>query len=197
MNSFWELLRKNASSGEKLAQFLEKIDLVVLLPELEILKKFNQNKNHHPEGITVYDHVIAALKSSTSCEPITNLSVLFHDVGKALTAEISPNSSIEEPYYRFYNHDKYSKKPIENICSRFSVSEEEKECFIFCAENHMRFHSLTKMKGRKIKQLANHKFFNNLLVVCYCDEICRGFPDFKQKWEEKIERIGRYKNGSF
>lgn len=74
--------------------------------ELETMKVYNQNPEHHPEGYSVFDHVIAAVRDYKGSDPIVKLAILFHDIGKIDTAEHSPNGD----YYHFMGMTRKVKK---------------------------------------------------------------------------------------
>jgi tRNA nucleotidyltransferase (CCA-adding enzyme) len=88
-----ELIKSASQSGDKFAKYIEILDKLKLLkhilPEIVNLKWYRENLQHHPEtrgkGGTVFSHVMAALKKSDTADPIKNLAILLHDVGKGVT----------------------------------------------------------------------------------------------------------------
>ena len=55
--------------------------LIKELPDIYAMKSYGHNVEHHPEG-GVYDHTLEALRANNAEDPVINLSILFHDVGK-------------------------------------------------------------------------------------------------------------------
>jgi len=173
-----ELLKSAAQSGEKFAEYIKILgDLKILrliLPEVMNLKWFRENLQHHPEtrgeGGTVYSHVMAALKQSKSADPIKNLAILLHDVGKGVT--FAPKPGAGTPTY--YRHARKSVHLVNAIADRLKMSNSERDALIFGVGNHMKFHKILDMKPSKIARLANDDNWDVLVAVGHADEFSRG-----------------------
>jgi len=87
-----ELKKMAGQSGSKFANAIETLIntglLQYILPEIIQMDDFEHSVEHHPEG-NVLQHTLAALKNSESVNPIINLAILFHDIGKIKTHSIS------------------------------------------------------------------------------------------------------------
>lgn len=183
-----ELIKAASQSGDKFADYILMLDklklLKFILPEVMNLKYWKENLKHHPEtkgkGGTVYAHVIEALRASNTMNPISNLAILLHDVGKGVTF------SQEKGLPRYLQHAKASIELVNAIADRLRMSNKEKEALIFAVGNHMKFHKILDMKPSKIAKLVNNDNWEVLVAVGRADELARGTM-FKHAGEfEKI-----------
>jgi tRNA nucleotidyltransferase/poly(A) polymerase len=192
-----ELIKSASQSGEKFAEYIQILaDLKILrliLPEVMNLKWFRENLQHHPEtrghGGTVYSHVMAALKQSKTADPIKNLAILLHDVGKGVTA------SQEKGLPRYLRHARKSVDLVNAIADRLKMSNKERDALIFGVGNHMKFHNILKMKPSKIAKLANDDNWDVLVAVGHADEYSRG-ETFRHagEFEKIVDRAVEIKN---
>jgi len=183
-----ELIKSAGQSGDKFAKYIEMLDKLKLLkhilPEIVNLKWYRENLQHHPEtrgqGGTVYSHVMAALKKSDTADPIKNLAILLHDVGKGVTL------SHEKGLPRYLGHARKSVELVNAIADRLRMSNKEKEALVFAVGNHMKFHKILDMKPSKIAKIVSDENWDVLVAVGKADEYARGFM-FKHAGEfEKI-----------
>lgn len=186
-----------------------------ILPELSCMKNYYHAVIHHPEGAiairksdnkefpfdfnlhnnedydvkmgTVWDHTIAAVKTSTSKDPEVNLAVLFHDIGKpaSFVKRYDKKRNIEK--HTYHGHDMIGINIFKNICERFKISNELKEKISFCIENHMKIHNLTSMKISKVVSIITNKNWELLKYVSFCDDSCRIGVFDANEWD-KIEK---------
>jgi UTP:GlnB (protein PII) uridylyltransferase len=120
---------------------LDKLKLLKhILPEIVNLKWYRENLQHHPEtrgkGGTVFSHVMAALKKSDTADPIKNLAILLHDVGKGVTL------SHDKGLPKYLGHAKKSVDLVNALATRLRMSNKEKEALLFAVGNHMKFHKI-------------------------------------------------------
>jgi len=199
-----EILKSAGQSGDKFAKYILLLDelkiLKHILPELKQLQYTKENPVHHPEtvgkGGSPFAHTIEALKASKTKDPLKNLCILLHDIGKGTTfSDTTPGKS-----FTYYGHDKEAIKLIETIAKRLKMSTKEKEALLYTSTQHMKFHKLKYMKPSKIFKLVNDDNFDILVAVARADEFSRGerfmsSRDFdksleiaikiKEKWGEK------------
>jgi tRNA nucleotidyltransferase/poly(A) polymerase len=169
-----EILKAAGRTSEEFARFILVMDelqlLQIIFPEVSALKYFKHDREFHPEGATVFDHVIAALRIVPDDAPaIDRLAVLFHDVGKAV--------SFQEKYgwkLTYHKHEHASAQLAEDALRRYRFSTREIDAVVFAAENHMKFLDMPKMRPSKIAQLATHPYFSTLVTVARADEFSRG-----------------------
>ena len=183
-----ELIKSASQSGAKFADYIIQLDKLKLLkhilPEIVNLKWYRENLQHHPEtrghGGTVFSHVMAALKKSDTADPIKNLAILLHDVGKGVTL------SHEKGLPRYLGHAKKSVELVNSIADRLRMSKKEKESLVFAVGNHMKFHNLLNIRPSKIAKLVSDDNWDVLVSVAKADEYARGHM-FKHAGEfEKI-----------
>lgn len=103
-----------------------------ILPEVEFCFMVSQKSplRHH-----IYDvgtHLIMALKHCPSKDPITRLSALLHDIGKAKTFRKDEKSSL----ITFHNHEVVGTKLTEKIADRLRFSNKQKEKLVRLVQYH-------------------------------------------------------------
>ena len=173
-----ELLKSAAQSGDKFANYIKILDdlkiLKHVLPEVMNLKWYRENLQFHPEtrgeGGTVYSHVMAALKKSNTKDPIKNLAILLHDIGKGVT--YAPKKG--EGYPTYYRHAEKSMKLVNSLADRLRLSNKERDAIIFAVGNHMKFHKILDMRPSKVAKLVNDDNWDVLVAVGRADEFSRG-----------------------
>uniref|UniRef100_A0A6M3IRT4 Putative poly-A polymerase domain containing protein n=1 Tax=viral metagenome TaxID=1070528 RepID=A0A6M3IRT4_9ZZZZ len=179
-----ELFKSAGLGGKKFAIYLKILDemkiLKLILPELVASKYINHNLEHHPEGLTVWNHVMAALESTGTMEPIKVLSIALHDIGKTITL------SHKEGLPKYFRHAEMGIKMGEDIANRLKMSNDEKGTLIFAIANHMKFKDILKMKQSKIVKLVNDDNWDVLVSVCMADEFSRGEKFMHTSEFEKI-----------
>jgi tRNA nucleotidyltransferase/poly(A) polymerase len=167
-----ELVKAAGMSGDKFAKYILELDrlgiLEIILPEVTKMKEFEHHHEHHPEG-GVFMHTIAALKMSDSLNPLVNIAILLHDIGKALTFSTKENGI---PTY--FGHAEESINLVNDISSRLKLSNQERNTLIYAVGNHMRFHNILKMKPSKVAELVSNDDFDVLVSVARADEFSRG-----------------------
>lgn len=155
----------NAATEKDFADIIEKC--ADRMPELAALKKHNQCAAHHPEGITPFEHTMAALRDYKENDLTVKLALLFHDIGKPIVAKKSENGD----YYNFKEHDKAGVVVFDTLPFTGWIHEIIK----FAISNHMRFFKITDMKESKVIKLVENSYnFEVLSRVAYHDIHCRG-----------------------
>ncbi len=181
-----ELFKAAKMKGSRFAVYLQILDkfkvLQHILPELVSLKVLKHAPEHHPESPTVWGHVMAALKVSKTTDPIKNLAIVLHDVGKATTG------GMKEGKPTYYGHAEAGVKLVNSIADRLKMSNKEKQALLFAVGNHMRFHDILKMKPSKVAKLVNDENWDVLLAVSQADSWARG-KEFKhyREWEKMVD----------
>jgi len=143
----------------------------------------------------VFDHTMAALKTSKIKDPVINLAILLHDVGKPISRDYK-NGRVN-----YFLHAKKGADLVKEIGMRVfkGVKKQKKmvEAFIFAIQNHMKGHD-PKLSNAKIAQLMKDENWEVLLHVMYADNAARGELFKKDEWKEflkKVEQIQKtYKN---
>lgn len=180
-----ELWKMASQYGKKFAKAIELLKatglLEYILPEIDCMDQYEHNPKYHPEG-NVFEHTIAALKEYDGNNPLVNLSILFHDIGKPVTR------TYESDEVRYHGHAYDGVKVAENICNRLKFSNDIKDTILYCVENHMKFHKFFEMKDSKITKLITNKNWETLYIVGYADDACRGF-NVDEFWNKIAIRV--------
>jgi len=186
-----ELFKMASQSGNKFADTLAILDEVgmlgIILPELMKLKDFREVEEFHPEAYTSggkgtpFDHVMAALRKNQIADPLINMSILLHDIGKGTTyANIDGK-------HTFHGHAEEAKDLIDTIAKRLKLPNKEKDAILFAAVNHMKMHSALDMKPSKIIALVKDENWELLKAVSMCDDSCRGILFNKRRFDDVID----------
>jgi len=178
-----ELVKAAKGSGAQFAKFILLLDdlklLAQILPEVSTLKYYTHSLIHHPEGRTVFKHVIKCLEISDA-DYLSKLSILFHDVGKSVTLQEI------EGRMKYYNHARAGADLTKEICKRLKFSLHATETMVFAVANHMKWNHILEMKPSKIARLVSSPYFNVLVEVARADEFSRG-ETFKHRGKFKEE----------
>ena len=182
-----ELWKMASQKGEIFAHSLELMHelgiLEKILPELSVLDGMEHNFHHHPEG-DCFQHSIAAVKQNKIADPLFNMAVLFHDLGKGQTYEFRDGWR-----HSYFRHEFVSGKIIEKIARRLKFSNEEKEALVFAAVNHMKFHKFFEMKTSKIVELMKSPHFELLKQTAFCDDASRLHLFDQERWNSLLQKI--------
>lgn len=183
-----ELLKMAEQSGDKFADAilqLEEVGLLkYILPEFLEMKDFEHTPETHPEAPDVAGHVLAALRSSQVADPIINLGILLHDIGKIRTRSYKDNGNVQ-----YLGHAKAGLSMIDTIANRLKMDNETKDAIMFATENHMKLHDILKMGNAKVFALIKNKHWNVLLNVAYADAKARGNLFSEADWKKTTDRI--------
>ncbi len=113
------LLMRNSGLAEK------------ILPEVEASFGIQQKspKRHHT--LDVGTHSLESLKNSKSKDPIVNLAILLHDVGKPTVARVKKDGVIT-----FYNHEMVGASLARNIAKRLRLSKKQEKRLVTLVRWH-------------------------------------------------------------
>jgi tRNA nucleotidyltransferase/poly(A) polymerase len=192
-----EIWKAAGQTGDKFAKYLIYLDemgiLELILPEITKLKGMEQKIEHHPEG-DVWQHILSALKANKLKDPLINIAILLHDVGKGITFARKPDGT---PTY--LEHEEKGIDLVNQIGDRLKFSNDEKEKLFFAVANHMKFHKIMDMKPSKIFKIATDKNWDVLVAVAKADWASRGeqfmdsheFEEIVNKAIETKEKFGQ------
>ncbi|RLA40321.1 MAG: hypothetical protein DRR06_17620 [Gammaproteobacteria bacterium] len=166
-----EMIKAASYGGRVLRSFLKTLDaaqvLDIHLPEINTFHGFKHGVKYHPEG-DLYAHTMAALIVSQSNDPLTNISILFHDIGKTVTQAFD-----EEGKVSYKGHDSVGAEMFEEIGKRLKFSNDQIEAIQFGIKHHMVAHDFRKMKKSKIVEFRQSKHFPLLKAVARADDAAR------------------------
>src|SRR5436190_4038580 len=131
-----------------------------ILPELEAMKGVLQPEQFHPEGdVFVHTRLMLQLLPQEVPVPLV-LAVLFHDVGKPVTATVDKTGRI-----RFNEHDRIGAQMTEAIMRRLRFSGAEIEATVEMVKQHMVFKDVPNMRVAKLKRFMARPTFDDELEL--------------------------------
>jgi tRNA nucleotidyltransferase/poly(A) polymerase len=189
-----ELFKAASLGGHKFANYMKILDklkiLQHILPELVTMKIMPHAPADHPEG-GAWAHTMKALEVSNTTDPVKNLAILLHDVGKAVTAELGTGKKAGKMTY--YGHAEMGVRLVNTIAKRLKLSNAEKQSILFAIGNHMKFKDILKMRPGKVAKLVADENWDVLLSVVKADTYSRGsgfrFTDEFEKIVDKAIKI--------
>lgn len=193
-----ELFKMASGDGvlfERSIQLLDKVRLLeIILPEIKALQDVQEQPEYHPEAWlngdgTSFVHVMEALKQNSKEDVMINLSILFHDIGKALTHELDFREKFGEFRHKFNNHGEVGVEVIEKVSERLKFSSHEKDILSFVSKHHMTLFHCWEMKKSTIAKYTTHEFFPILKEVMFCDSSCRGDMFDVKEFDDKIKHM--------
>lgn len=171
--------------GKELAFFVHRTHLnwIDILPAVARLWWYEHTSISHPEW-DVLQHTLRCLSNSSSTDYLTNLCILFHDIGKPYTLEYRTRQNafgIEESRPTYYNHDIEWSNIMEGIAKQLKLSQEEKEAIQYVCRYHMIRWDLTKSKLSKQAEICLDKNYHHLVATCLCDDMSRMYLGNSQR----------------
>ncbi len=124
-----------------------------ILPELLEGVKVSQVRPGRHHTTDVFTHNIMSLKFCPSKDPVVRFATLLHDVGKPKV-----QSTDEEGYIIFHNHEIVGAKIAREICDRLKFSKKERDKIV----NLIRWHMFTV--DEKITDAAVRRFIRRVGV---------------------------------
>ena len=113
------LLLRNSDLAEK------------ILPEVENGFGVEQKSPGRHHTLDVGNHSLESLRNSKSRDPIINLAILLHDVGKPTVARIQKDGVIT-----FYNHEMVGASLARNMAKRLKLSKKQEEKLVTLVRWH-------------------------------------------------------------
>lgn len=133
---------------------------------------------------TVWDHIISALRHSKATDPVSNLSVLLHDIAKATTFTETPEG---KPQYKGHEHE--GLPLVDIIAARLKFSTEEKQAIKFAMEHHMHGHRIKEMAPSKLIAMRHSPHWEHLRHTFYSDDASRLHKFDENEFNDKMEHI--------
>jgi len=145
------------SSPDKAIKALKVTGLLkYVIPELLPLVRLAQNKYHKEDA---FKHTLSVL-SRTQPDLVTRLMGLFHDIGKATTKSVDP----ETGGVHFYGHEMDGERITDEVMTRMKYPRELIDAVKIGVRNHMRMKSAGDT-GVKISDKALLKFRNEMGIM--------------------------------
>ncbi len=146
------MLTEAAKPGQALELLGETGLLAMVLPEVDALRGVEQPPEYHPEG-DVFRHTVLMLDLLDHPTPELALSVLLHDIGKAVTQRrvIRPDG---RERIRFDGHAEEGARMAEQILNRLRCSRALTEHVVTCVRQHMRFMEVRNMRTATLRRMV-------------------------------------------
>ncbi len=166
-----------------------------LLPEVEALKKVEQDKEYHPEG-DVFQHTVKCLKHVKRPNKNLMMALLLHDTGKAVA---KVNGTNGKP---FPNHSNLSKEIAKKVLKRFYFKGKDTQEILFLVENHMILDAVDVLPDNRLRLIFESPYISNLFEVYRADlassyhsmeryyRASRKYKDYIRK--KRLREIGIY-----
>jgi poly(A) polymerase len=146
------ILTESRRSGDALLA-LERLGLLqVILPEVAAMRSQEQPPQFHPEG-DVLAHTAIMLNQMDFRDPVLAFAILFHDVGKPLTA------FHDGERLRFHGHAERGAELTKKIMKRLRFSNQMIDDVTNCVKRHMRFMDVQKMRKSTLRRLVGSPLF--------------------------------------
>ncbi|MDD3040551.1 HD domain-containing protein [Bacteroides sp.] len=130
-----------------------------VLPEIDIMRNFEQRVDRHPEG-NALNHIINCLaRLNWDDSDLIKICVLLHDVGKPVAFKDG----------HFHGHDEMGVPIAIDIAKRLGFTEPELEVIAWCVRHHMKLHRFDEMKDKKKRMLCEHPCIGHLMIVHEAD----------------------------
>ena len=159
-----------------------------IIPELGALKGCEQPPEFHPEG-DVWTHTMLAMEylmdGKLAADVVTNLGLLFHDLGKPGTI------GYDGKRITFHGHEQFGGVMARVVMRNLRYPNEITADVVWIIENHMRFYRLPEMRIGKARQFMAHRLFDRLMEVCRCD-CASSQQDFSSTAEWIAEKRRQY-----
>ena len=169
----------NKNSQEQYKNKKELQDFDITNPEHQDINKYKIIEGD------AYDHTLAAIRASKETDPIHNIAIMLHDVGKAITQTFTPEG---KPQYKGHEFD--GLKLVDNIAARLKLPNKDKEAIKFAMEHHMKAHKIKELNKNKLLAIRQNPNWPYLKSTIYSDEASRGTPLFNEKeFQDKMEYI--------
>lgn len=98
-------------------------------------------RNIHCEGKTVWSHVLECLKHTAGYSPLEQIAVLFHDIGKIKTIQMTDDMC------RFPDHDDVGVDMATRYLKDLKFSNDEIKCISEAIKYHMSFKQMSSFKS--------------------------------------------------
>src|SRR5216110_3337188 len=158
-----------------------------ILPELEAMKGVLQPEQFHPEGdVFVHTRLMLQLLREEDSVPLV-LAVLFHDVGKPVTATVDKTGRI-----RFNEHDRIGADMTDAIMRRLRFSGAEIEATVEMVRQHMVFKDAPKMRIAKLKRFMARPTFDEELELHRVD--CESSHRMLDNYEFLLDKREEFAN---
>lgn len=151
------LLTESPRAGQGLLLLRDTGLLAHILPEIAALEGVEQPPEFHPEG-DVLTHTVLMLDAMRDPAPALAYAVLFHDAGKATTAEWVATEDGGRRI-RFHGHAKAGADIAVNALRRLRCSNDLIDEVSACVLHHMQFVDVKEMRRATLRRMLGRPTF--------------------------------------
>ena len=117
-------------------------------------------------------------------DPLVNLSIMIHDIGKGVTKQYKPNGEVI-----YKGHDIAGLPLVDIISDRLKLSNKERTTLKYVVANHMKVVKIGQMKPSKIAKMVDDPDWEVLLATAHADEFSRLHKSITKKEYDEIIQI--------
>jgi poly(A) polymerase len=137
-----------------------------ILPEVEQLKGCPQNPIYHPEG-DVWNHTMKAVSQlEKECPMSLAWATLLHDIGKPKSLKFKPDGNPTS-----HGHEIVGMHLANAILTRLRAPKRLITCVESHILNHMKFHSVQKMRPSTLRKFVAEPCFEEKLLLHKIDSL--------------------------
>lgn len=171
------LISNNPGYGINL--LLENGLLEIVLPELQKCVGFNQHNPYHDKD--VHNHILTVVEGTT-CDLITRLAALFHDIAKPDTFTLDDNG-----IGHFYGHELESAHMAMSIMKRLKFDNKSIDDVFLLVKDHLSYCKNPKTIKKLINRVGNHNIYK-LFDLMRADIVGHKPPHNFTKLDTMIEK---------
>ena len=150
--------------------------MTTIIPELKPCVGFDQNNRFHE--FTVYDHIAHAVANCETTDPVVNVSLLLHDIGKPCCYTEDHNGG------HFYGHGVFSHDLAEKALARLRFDNKSRDDILELVLYHDAVIEPTPKTVRRWLNKIGEKQFMRLLDIRMADILAH-------KKDTQESRVGR------
>ncbi|MDB4940212.1 MAG: pcnB [Candidatus Doudnabacteria bacterium] len=146
--------------------------LKALFPEVDNLRKIGQSNDYHAEG-NVFNHTLKALaavyKNKNDYNLTLRYAVLFHDTGKAFTAQSGERKG--RAHVSFHGHAQKSAEAFARIAKRFPFAKAQRKEIAWLLRHHMDLLNITELSEKTLVKLIKNPQSTDLIRLRIADSL--------------------------
>lgn len=150
--------------------------MTTIIPELKPCIGFDQNNRFHE--FTIYDHIAHAVANYDATDPVVNVSLLLHDIGKPCCYTEDHNGG------HFYGHGVFSHDLAEKVLTRLRFDNKSRDDILELVLYHDAVIEPTPKTVRRWLNKVGEKQFMRLLDIRMADILAHR----KDTQESRIDR---------
>jgi len=161
--------------------------LKYILPELDACFGVDQKSPERHHQFDVGTHLVEALRNCPSTNPVVRWATLLHDIGKAQTRAVDPDTGITT----FYNHEVVGAEQADALARRLKFSKKDRELLVNLIRQHMFSveETQTDKSIRRFIRRVGKEHIQDMLDIRTADRLGSGTPETSWRTELFKKRI--------